>query len=151
MAARPRKSIKHPHSAEIGAIHKSWSGRVRIALVYPNRYHVGMSNLGFQSVYRLLNAYDHVVCERAFLPEPSRKQPPVIKTLESGKRLTDVDVIAFSLSFENDYGHILTILENIGLPLRADQRDERHPLVIAGGFAPTLNPEPIAELVDVGA
>ncbi|MGD8656582.1 MAG: radical SAM protein, partial [Desulfobacterales bacterium] len=148
MAARPLKSTQHPHDAEIGAIRKSWRGRMRFVLVYPNRYHVGMSNLGFQSVYRLLNAYDHVVCERAFLPEPSRKQPPVIKTLESGKRLTDVDVIAFSLSFENDYGHILTILENIGLPLRADQRDERHPLVIAGGVACFLNPEPIAAFFD---
>jgi radical SAM family uncharacterized protein len=147
MAARLLKS-QHPHDAEIGAIRKSWRGRMRFVLVYPNRYHVGMSNLGFQSVYRLLNAYDHVVCERAFLPEPSRKQPPVIKTLESGKRLTDVDVIAFSLSFENDYAHILTILENIGLPLRADQRDDRHPLVIAGGVACFLNPEPIAAFFD---
>ncbi|MGD8343010.1 MAG: radical SAM protein [Desulfobacterales bacterium] len=148
MAARPRKSIKHPHSAEIGAIHKSWSGRVRIALVYPNRYHVGMSNLGFQSVYRLLNEYDHVVCERAFLPEPSDKQPPAIKTLESGKRLLDTDIIAFSLSFENDYPHILSILDHIGLPLRADRRGDRHPLLIAGGVTSFLNPEPIAAFFD---
>ncbi len=148
MASRPQKSTKHPHPAEIGAIHKSWGGRVRIALVYPNRYHVGMSNLGFQSVYRLLNEYDHVVCERAFLPEPSRRQPPVIKTVESGKGLLDTDIIAFSLSFENDYPHILTILDNIGLPLRADQRGDRHPLLIAGGVASFLNPEPIAAFFD---
>ncbi|MGD9056828.1 MAG: radical SAM protein [Desulfobacterales bacterium] len=148
MASRPQKSTKHPHPAEIGAIHKSWGGRVRIALVYPNRYHVGMSNLGFQSVYRLLNEYDHVVCERAFLPEPSHRQPPVIKTVESGKRLLDTDIIAFSLSFENDYPHILSILDNIGLPLRADQRGDRHPLLIAGGVASFLNPEPIAAFFD---
>ncbi len=148
MAAKPLKSTQHPHDAEIGTIRKSWRGRIRFALVYPNRYHVGMSNLGFQNVYRLLNAVDHVVCERAFLPEPSSKQPSVIKTLESGKRLSDVDVIAFSLSFENDYAHILSILENIGLPLRADQRDDRHPLVIAGGVACFLNPEPIAAFFD---
>ena len=101
MITRHHKTPKRPYPAEIGAIHKSWGGRVRIALVYPNRYHVGMSNLGFQSVYRLFNEYDHVVCERAFLPEPSDKQPTVIKTLESGKRLLDTDIIAFSLSFEN--------------------------------------------------
>ncbi len=148
MASRPQKSTKHSHPAEIGAIHKSWGGRVRIALVYPNRYHVGMSNLGFQSVYRLLNEYDHVVCERAFLPEPSHRQPPVIKTVESGKRLLDTDIIAFSLSFENDYPHILSILDNIGLPLRADQRGDRHPLLIAGGVASFLNPEPIAAFFD---
>lgn len=148
MASRPPNSAKRPNDAEIGAIHKSWGGRVRFALVYPNRYQVGMSNLGFQSVYRLLNDYEHVVCERAFLPEPSCKQPPVIKTLESGKRLLDTDVIAFSLSFENDYPHILSILDNIGLPLRADQRGGRHPLLIAGGVASILNPEPIAVFFD---
>ena len=148
MATKPQKSAQHPHDAEIGAIRKSWRGRIRFALVYPNRYHVGMSNLGFQSVYRLLNAYEHVVCERAFLPEPSPRQPLVIKTLESGKRLSDVDVIAFSLSFENDYPHILSILENSDLPFRADQRDDRHPLVIAGGVACFLNPEPIAAFFD---
>ena len=148
MAAKPHKSAKHPHPAEIGAIHKSWDGRVRIALVYPNRYHVGMSNLGFQSVYRLFNEYDHVVCERAFLPESSDKQPTVIKTLESGKRLLDTDIIAFSLSFENDYPHILSILDNIGLPLRAEQRGDRHPLLIAGGVTSFLNPEPIAAFFD---
>ena len=148
MAANPQKSTKHPHPAEIGAIRKSWGGRVRIALVYPNQYHVGMSNLGFQSVYRLLNEYDHVVCERAFLPDPSFRQPPVIKTLESGKRLLDTNIIAFSLSFENDYPHILSIFDNIGLPLRAEERDDRHPLLIAGGVASFLNPEPIAAFFD---
>ncbi|MGD8610039.1 MAG: radical SAM protein [Desulfobacterales bacterium] len=148
MASKPQKSTKCPHPAEIGAVHKSWAGRVRIALVYPNRYHVGMSNLGFQNVYRLLNEYDHVVCERAFLPEPSYKQPPVIKTVESGKSLLDTDIIAFSLSFENDYPHILSILDNINLPLRTDQRGDRHPLLIAGGVACVLNPEPIAAFFD---
>lgn len=148
MAPKPVKSKQRPQDAEIGSIHKSWRGRIRFALVYPNRYHVGMSNLGFQSVYRLLNAYDHVVCERAFLPDPSPKQPPIIKTIESGKRLTDADVIAFSLSFENDYPHILSILDNIGLPLQADHRGDHHPLLIAGGVASFLNPEPIAAFFD---
>jgi radical SAM superfamily enzyme YgiQ (UPF0313 family) len=107
-----------------------------------------MSNLGFQSVYRLLNEYDHVVCERAFLPESSEPQTTPLKTLESGKLLTDTDVIAFSLSFENDYPHILSILEKIGLPLRADQRRNQDPLLIAGGVASFLNPEPIADFFD---
>ncbi len=148
MVSKSPRSAQRPDDAEIGAIRKSWRGRVRFALVYPNRYHVGMSNLGFQSVYRLLNDYDHVVCERAFLPEPTVKKPPSLKTLESGKRLSETDIIAFSLSFENDYPHILSILKMIGLPLRADQRDDRHPLVIAGGVASFLNPEPIAAFFD---
>ena len=148
MILKTRKSAGKAHEAEIGAIRKSWRGRISIALVYPNRYHVGMSNLGFQSVYRLLNDYDHVVCERAFLPETSRPQTTPLKTVESGKLLSDADVIAFSLSFENDYPHILSILENIGLPLRADHRSDQDPLLLAGGVASFLNPEPIAAFFD---
>ena len=148
MVLKTRKSTEHPLETEVGTIRKSWRDRIRIALVYPNRYHVGMSNLGFQSVYRLLNEYDHVVCERAFLPETSQPQTTPLKTLESGKLLSDTDVIAFSLSFENDYPHILSILEKIGLPLRADQRSDQDPLLIAGGVASFLNPEPIAAFFD---
>ena len=148
MRLKVRKSTGPSVENEIGTIRKSWRGRIRIALVYPNRYHVGMSNLGFQSVYRLLNEYDHVVCERAFLPETSPPQTTPPKTFESGKRLSDTDVIAFSLSFENDYPHILSILEKIGLPLRADQRRDQDPLLIAGGVTSFLNPEPISAFFD---
>jgi len=148
MTLRTRKSAGQSIEAEIGTIRKSWRGRIRIALVYPNRYHVGMSNLGFQSVYRLLNEYEHVVCERAFLPETSQPQTTPLKTFESAKLLTDADAIAFSLSFENDYPHILSILEKIGLPFRADQRRNQDPLLIAGGVASFLNPEPIAAFFD---
>ena len=148
MAAKPSKSAHSPHAAEIGAIRKSWRGRIRIALVYPNHYHVGMSNLGFQSVYRLLNTYEHVVCERAFLPEIFLPQTAPLLTVESGKRLSEADIIAFSLSFENDYPHILTILEKIGLPLRAEKRSDRDPLLLAGGVSSFLNPEPIAAFFD---
>ncbi len=148
MIFKTRKSTEQSIETEIGTIRKSWRGRIRIALVYPNRYHVGMSNLGFQSVYRLLNEYDHVVCERAFLPETSQPQTTPLKTFESGKLLSDTDVIAFSLSFENDYPHILSIFEKIGLPLKADQRRDQDPLLIAGGVASFLNPEPIAAFFD---
>ncbi|MCK5202662.1 MAG: radical SAM protein, partial [Desulfobacterales bacterium] len=88
MVLKTRKSTEHPLETEVGTIRKSWRDRIRIALVYPNRYHVGMSNLGFQSVYRLLNEYDHVVCERAFLPETSQPQTTPLKTFESGKLLS---------------------------------------------------------------
>ncbi len=129
---------------EIGTIRKGWKGRIRVALVYPNRYAVGMSNLGFQAVYQLLNDIDHVVCERAFLnPRDSR-----IRTIESGRQLPDFDIIAFSVSFENDYPNLLTILGNANLPLQSRDRGETHPLIIAGGVACFLNPEPIASFVD---
>jgi len=134
--------------SEIGTIRKPWRGRTRIALVYPNRYHVGMSNLGFQTIYQLLNSFDHVVCERAFLPEnaPDTRHQP--RTIESGKPLADTDIIAFSLPFENDYPHILSILENSGIAYRSDQRSEHDPLVIAGGVTCFLNPEPITTFID---
>jgi radical SAM family uncharacterized protein len=148
MILKARKSAGQANETEIGTIRKSWRGRIRFALVYPNRYYLGMSNLGFQSVYRLLNNYDHVVCERAFLPEPPPKKQRPLRTFESGKRLTDVDIIAFSLSFENDYPHILSILDKIGLPLRSEQRSDQDPLLLAGGVASFINPEPIAAFFD---
>ena len=134
--------------SEIGTIRKSWRGRVKIALVYPNRYHVGMSNLGFQTLYRLFNSYDHIVCERVFLPEDDQLPRGRLRTFESIKSLNDVDMIAFSVSFENDYPHILTILDLAGMALQSDQRDEDAPLVIAGGVACFLNPEPLSTFVD---
>ncbi len=134
--------------SEIGTVRKSWRGRVKIALVYPNRYHVGMSNLGFQTLYRLFNSYDHMVCERAFLPEDDQVPKGRLRTFESGKSLNDVDMIAFSISFENDYPHILTILDLAGIAFQSDHREEDAPLVIAGGVASFLNPEPLSAFVD---
>jgi radical SAM superfamily enzyme YgiQ (UPF0313 family) len=139
-----------PGALESGAVHKDWRGRVRIALIYPNRYHVGMANLGFQQVYRLFNAMDDVVCERAFLPPPPKnRRKALITTIESGRPLTDFDIIAFSLSFESDYPHLLSILDDAGIPLfSSDRPGATYPLVIAGGVACWLNPEPISPFID---
>ncbi len=134
--------------SEIGTIRKSWHSRVSIALVYPNRYQVGMSNLGFQTLYRLFNSYDHVVCERAFLPDGSRSETARLTTMESGRPIAAADIIAFSLSFENDYPHVLAILDQAGIPVRTDARNDRHPLIMAGGVACFMNPEPIAAFID---
>ncbi|MEJ2167783.1 MAG: radical SAM protein, partial [Desulfobacterales bacterium] len=147
----PRKSdtSNRPRvQAEIGGIRKSWNSRISIVLAYPNRYHVGMSNLGFLTLYRLFNSYDHVVCERVFLPDDGRAGPARLTTMESGRPVAAADIIAFSLSFENDYPHVLAMLENAGLPLRAGNRNHRHPLVIAGGVACFLNPEPLSPFID---
>ena len=150
MAHSEREHKKGPGS-ETGVIRKDHRNRIRVALVYPNTYSVGMANLGFQTVYRLLNEMDGVVCERAFLPQqsPESKSPVPIKTLESRRFLGDFDVVAFSISFENDYSNLLTILENAGIPLRAGERNSHHPLIMAGGVACFLNPEPLADFVDV--
>ncbi|HSD11545.1 MAG TPA: radical SAM protein, partial [Candidatus Binatia bacterium] len=120
-------------------------GRTGICLAYPNRYSLGMGNLGFQTVYRILSTAPGHYCERAFLPEGGTR----LVTLESRRPAGELDVFALSISFETDYLNVPTMLEGAGLPLSADERDERHPLVIAGGSAVFLNPEPIAEFVDV--
>ncbi|MBN1930061.1 MAG: TIGR03960 family B12-binding radical SAM protein [Desulfobacterales bacterium] len=135
--------------SETGTIRKDRRGRLSVAIVYPNTYPVGMSNLGFQTVYRLFNTIEPVVCERAFLPEENTepKEKP-ITTIESGRSIADFDIIAFSVSFENDYPNIATILQKAGLPLRSRDREASHPLVIAGGVACFLNPEAIASFID---
>jgi radical SAM superfamily enzyme YgiQ (UPF0313 family) len=107
-----------------------------------------MSSLGYQTLYDLLNGLDQVVCERVFLPEIKGSETVRPTTVESGRSMADVDIVAFSISFENDYPHLLTILEQAGIPLRSVERSDRHPLIIAGGVACFLNPEPIAPFID---
>ncbi len=148
MVRKTRKAARQSIESEIGTIRKRWHGKISVVLVYPNRYHVGMSNLGFQTVYRLLNSFDHVVCERAFLPENSASETPRPTTVESDRPITDADIIAFSISFENDYPYLLDILDRAGIPLKSGDRAGRHPLVIAGGVACFLNPEPLAPFID---
>ena len=122
---------------ERGAIRKDAGGdKLRVALVYPNAYRLGMANLGLHAVYRIFNDDARVVCERAFLPD----EPGAVRTIESGLPLSAFDVIAFSLSFEEDYGNVLALLDAAGLPLRAAARDARHPLVVAGGIAVQITP-----------
>ncbi len=148
MAWKTEKTARQFIESEIGTIRKQWRGKVSVALVYPHRYHVGMSNLGFQTIYQLFNSFDHVVCERAFLPDDNRSKTARPITLESGRSIADTDIIAFSISFENDYPHLLSILDKAGIPPRSSDRTDRHPFVIAGGVACFLNPEPIAAFID---
>jgi radical SAM superfamily enzyme YgiQ (UPF0313 family) len=113
-----------------------------------------MSNLGFQTVYRLFNAQEDVVCERAFLPpkqelaELVASKTPIV-TLESQSPIGDFDVIAFSVSFEWDYVNVLTLLRLAGLPRYAAERGPHHPLVVIGGAVTFVNPEPLAPFADV--
>ena len=139
---------------ERGAIQKKWGGKITVCLLYPNSYHVGMSNLGFQTLYRILNAQDDVVCERAFLPDPEdlevyRNTQTPLFALESQKPLSSFDFLAFSISFENDFLNVLTLLELAHLPLESRLRDGRYPWVIGGGVAVFLNPEPMSEFFDL--
>ena len=148
MKRKTDKSHEKFIETETGTIRKSWRERIKIALVYPNRYQVGMSNLGFQTVYQMLNNIEYVVCERSFLPDDGGRLQQQITSIESGKPISDFDIIAFSVSFENDFPNILAILARAGLPLQSNNRVDPHPLIIAGGVACFLNPEPIAPFID---
>jgi len=147
---------RHLREAEVFLEEVPRSGSFRIALVWPNLYFVGMSNLGFQAIYRLLNRTPDVVCERAFLPDDEDKDElertgsPLV-SFETGTPLREFDAIAFSVSFENDYLHVLKVLRLAGIPLRARDRGPRDPLVILGGAAMFLNPEPLAPFADLVA
>lgn len=141
-------------SKERGAIFKNPGGKINICLVYPNAYHVGMANLGFQGIYGLLNKRDDVVCERAFLPDEKdieeyiRTETPVF-SFESKRPLSRFDIVAFSVSFENDYPNILKILDISKIPFTTPERNKYHPLLIAGGVCCFFNPEPIAPIFDI--
>ncbi len=119
-----------------------------VCLAYPNTYELGMANLGFQAVFRILATTPDVVCERLFLAEGQ----PRPSTLESGRGAAEFDVLAFSLSFESDYPNIVRMLDAAGVPVRAADRragDRQWPLLMAGGPATFLNPEPVADFFDV--
>src|SRR5213596_163592 len=140
-------------SQEQGTVYRDWGGRVSVALVYPNTYAVGMSNLGFQTIYRHLNALPDVVCERVFMPETAdveemrrTRTPPL--SLESQRPLTDFQLIGFSVTYEGDYINVLRLLELAKIPLRAAERRYHDPLILMGGVCAFSNPEPIAPFMD---
>lgn len=139
-------------ASEEGTILKGCRGDPLIALVYPNTYYLGMSNLGFQTLYALFNADESAVCERVFLPDESILGAAAIakplRTMESGRAVHDCDCVAFSISFENDYLYLPTLLDLSDIPFFARDRGETDPIVIAGGAAITINPEPIADFCD---
>ena len=128
-------------------------GQLAICLVSPSRYKTGMSSLGFQTVYSLLADSDDIICERAFLPEREeleeyRRSGTPLLSLESSTPLADFDVIAFSTSFEPDYLNIPLILKLARIPIYSSARSHSDPLVIAGGAAFFINPEPVADFFD---
>ena len=143
MAASRKKGGHAAAAIEKGQIIRD-AGGIKVALVYPNTYRAGMSSLGFQKVFQLFNAMDGISCERVFLPET----PSPARSCETGRELGTFDIIAFSISFENDYANLVTLLDTAGIPPRQNQRNERHPLVMAGGVACFLNPEPLAPFMD---
>ncbi|MGA7826322.1 MAG: radical SAM protein [Geobacteraceae bacterium] len=154
MSWKIKENYRQLLAVEAGTVIKNWGGKLTICLVYPNLYATAMSNLGFQAVYTFCNSLPDIVCERAFLPsalelKEYQKTGSRLLSLESQRPLSDFDVLAFSVSFENDYLNIPAIFDLAGIPPFALERDFSYPLVIAGGAALFLNPEPVAELLDL--
>lgn len=135
---------------ESGTWLKKWKGRLPVALLYPNNYSIGVSSLGFQLVYSLLNSFDNVVCERFFLPETGDP----LRSFETQRLLNDFPLIFYSISFEHDYLNIARLLLAADIPLFAKDRSKDlisadNPLVIGGGVATFMNPEPLAPFTDL--
>lgn len=145
-----RQRARERLAAERGYTVKDWGGRIPVALVYPNSYYIGMSNLGLQTVYQLMNAYPDVVCERAFYdpPERDRSHPAAVVSMESQRPLGDFAVVAFTLSYEFDYFNMVQCLKSANIPLWSADRDEHDPLVIAGGACMLTNPAGVAPFLD---
>jgi len=145
--------LKEIRAEETGAQAFPPGLRHPIAFVYPNVYHLGMSNLGMHILYQLINARGDSACERFFLPDKSlMKEHAASRTpllsIETGRPLADFAVIFVMLSFEMDYDNLLTILDLGHVKLRAKERNDREPLVIIGGPCATFNPEPLAGVAD---
>ncbi|MCL2083531.1 MAG: TIGR03960 family B12-binding radical SAM protein [Oscillospiraceae bacterium] len=139
---------------EVGAVIKDKHDiDLRVAFCFPDTYEIGMSCLGLRILYDLINRQPGIWCERAFAPWDDMRQVLIrtktpLYALESGDGLCGFDVLAFTLQYEMSYTNVLSMLDLAGIPLRADNRGERHPIVIAGGPC-TFNPEPLADFIDL--
>ena len=159
--------FKHPYAAFLSKVEKPsrYVGgeyqearkdpatvNARICLAFPDVYEIGMSHLGTKILYGVLNKTDGIACERVFSPwldceaELRARGLPLV-TLETATPVDEFDVVGFSLQYELTYTNVLAIMDLAGIPLRASDRDDRHPLVIAGGPTAT-HPEPLAPFID---
>jgi radical SAM superfamily enzyme YgiQ (UPF0313 family) len=140
-------------AAERGTLHRT--AELALALVYPSPYHVGMSSLGFQTIYRELNALPGVAAERAFLPDDAaaaRRAREVLCTYESNRPVADFPIVAFSLAYELELAGVVHCLDLAGLPALAAERDtsgRQFPLVVIGGPLTFSNPVPAGPYADV--
>ena len=154
MSYKLKKKIDAILKKERGTIYKEHGGKITVALVYPNKYNVGMSNLGYQGIYGILNNIPDVVCERVFLPDETDIKEYIrtnteLFSLESKKPINRFNIVAFSIPFENDYPNIIKILNLSKIPIKNTERDLYQPLLIVGGVCLFFNPEPIADFFDI--
>jgi radical SAM superfamily enzyme YgiQ (UPF0313 family) len=148
------REVRERHLAdEVGTLYKQ--AALAVALVYPSPYHVGMSSLGFQTIYRELHALPDVTAERAFRPEDvalARQRREGLSTYESARPVGDFPVVAFSLAYELELAGLVDCLDLAGIPAFAAERTDRpdrHPLVVIGGPLTFSNPVPAGPYADV--
>jgi len=146
-AEKPSRYI----GTEVNAIRKD-KAEVRFLLAFPDTYEVGMSHLGLQILYSILNEIPDVAAERCFTPWPDREKQLrdrklSFTSLESQTPLKDFDIIGFSLQYELSYTNVLNMLDLADIPLHREERREEHPLIIAGGPC-CFNPAPLIDFID---
>ncbi len=138
---------------EINVIKKDWSkDRLKVALVFPDLYEIGMSHIGFEILYHILNRETDIVAERVYAPAADleqrlREKKLPLFSLESKSPLKAFDILGFTLQYELQYTNVLNILDLAGIPIFSDQREDQQPIVIAGGPC-AFNPEPLAPFID---
>ncbi len=138
---------------EINVIKKDWSkDQLKFALIFPDLYEIGMSHIGFEILYHILNREPDIVAERVYAPatdleEKLREKKLPLFSLESKHPLRAFDILGFTLQFELQYTNVLNMLDLAGLPIFSDQREDQMPFVIAGGPC-AFNPEPLARFID---
>jgi len=141
------------YGGELNHVLKDWDNiPLHTALVFPDIYDIGLPNLGVAILYEIINKRNDALCERAYMPwldmeAAMREQGVPLYTLESHRSLTDFDLIGFTLPYETLYTNVLNALDLIGLPIHSSERNETHPLIIAGGHT-AFNPEPMSEFID---
>src|SRR5579863_8791404 len=151
----PRKRALDRIAGEKVLYERRRGGDLPVCVVYPNVYSLGMANLGFQAIFHIFDTEPRVLADRAFLPDADERaaihaRGANLVSFEQGRALTDFEIVAFSISFETDYLNVLNILRMAGIPARrADRAGRSFPLIIAGGSAVFLNPEPIADFIDL--
>ncbi len=153
MSRKIIESYKRKLANEEGYVVKN-GAPLRIALCYPNTHAIGMANLGLHTMYELFNQMPDVACERVFLPDRDEmadyeKSGTKLLTLETQSPVCNFDIVAFSISFETDYLNMARMLQLSGIPVWSKDRTHFDPLIVMGGAASFLNPEPIAEFTDV--
>ena len=151
----PRKRALERIAREKVLYQRHPGGDISVCVVYPNLYRLGMANLGFQAVFHIFESDPSVAADRAFVPDADERDSfraggERLVSFERGRPLSDFNILAFSISFETDYLNVLSVLRMAGIPARrADRAGRNFPLIIAGGSAVFLNPEPIADFIDL--